>query len=137
MKKHGKSVHADIEWLHLLTAEWQLIADLSMADLVLWVRDSEGRFFALSNARPSSAPTLFYRDIADTEAPKSWQAGLEHAYTTGEAFFLPSEVFDGIKARFEVVPVRRRASSNSDEAVEVAVAFFSRHTMIDATIQPN
>ena len=29
---------AQSEWLHLLAGDWQLIADLSFADLVLWVR---------------------------------------------------------------------------------------------------
>ena len=27
---------ADVEWLQLLLADWQVIADLSFADLVLW-----------------------------------------------------------------------------------------------------
>ena len=27
----------DAEWIHLLVGDWQLIADLSFADLVLWV----------------------------------------------------------------------------------------------------
>ena len=137
MKKHGQSVHADIEWLHLLTSEWQLIADLSMADLVLWVRDASGKFFALSNARPSSAPTLFYRDIADSEAPKQWRAGLEQVFATGQPFFLASEVFDGIKSRFEVSPVRRLVSESSEQVADRVVAFISRHTKIDTTIQPN
>lgn len=137
MKKHAHSVHADIEWLHLLTSEWQLIADLSMADLVLWICDKDGRFIALSNARPSSAPTLFYRDIAGTEALGQWLGGLKHAHETGETFFSAVEVFDGIKARFEVIPVRRRVSTTDEAAVEKPVAFISRHTKIDSTIQPN
>lgn len=29
---------ADVDWLHMLIADWQLIADLSVADLLLWVR---------------------------------------------------------------------------------------------------
>ena len=137
MKKHGSNVNADIEWLHLLTSEWQLIADLAMADLVLWVRDKEGRFFALSNARPSSAPTLFYRDIAGSEVLKQWRSGLEQAFETGEAFFTPVETFDGVKARFEVVPVRRRVSSTDENAVDAPIAFISRHTKIDSTLEPN
>ena len=137
MKRHGHNVHADIEWLHLLTSEWQLIADLSMADLVLWVCDHDGRFIALSNARPSSAPTLFYRDIAGSEALKQWQGGLQHAHETGETFFSAVEVFDGIKARFEVIPVRRRVSTTDETAIDKPVAFISRHTKIDSTIQPN
>ncbi len=30
---------AEVEWLHLLVGDWQLISDLSFADLVLWIRD--------------------------------------------------------------------------------------------------
>ena len=26
----------DIDWLHALVSDWQLLADLSFADLVLW-----------------------------------------------------------------------------------------------------
>ena len=35
----------DLEWLHSLVSDWQLLADLSFADLVLWVpqRDRAGR----------------------------------------------------------------------------------------------
>ena len=28
---------ADLDWLHQLVGDWQLVADMSMADLVLWV----------------------------------------------------------------------------------------------------
>ena len=27
----------DVEWLHVLVSEWQLLSDLSFADLVLWI----------------------------------------------------------------------------------------------------
>src|SRR5215469_4531287 len=27
----------DLEWLHSLVSDWQLLADLSFADLILWV----------------------------------------------------------------------------------------------------
>ena len=33
----------DVEWLHLLVGDWQLVADLSFADLVLWVRSISDR----------------------------------------------------------------------------------------------
>ena len=32
----------DVEWLSLLLADWQIIADLSFADLVLWLPDRDG-----------------------------------------------------------------------------------------------
>jgi hypothetical protein len=54
---------ADVEWLHLLVADGQLIADLAFADIVLWLPTSEGGFIAAAHSRPSSAATLFYRDF--------------------------------------------------------------------------
>ena len=32
----------DVAWLQLLLADWQIIADLSFADLVLWLPDRQG-----------------------------------------------------------------------------------------------
>ena len=41
---------ADLEWLHALISDWQLLADLSFADLVLWAPLAEvaaaGRYLA-------------------------------------------------------------------------------------------
>ena len=38
---HSDLASADVEWLHLLVGDWQMLSDLSFADLVLWVRDRE------------------------------------------------------------------------------------------------
>ncbi|MDR2998659.1 MAG: histidine kinase N-terminal domain-containing protein, partial [Microbacterium sp.] len=54
---------ADVEWLHRLAGDGQLLADLSSADIVLWVQTSDGSFIAIAHSRPSGAATLFYRDI--------------------------------------------------------------------------
>jgi two-component sensor histidine kinase/PAS domain-containing protein len=55
---------ADLEWLHSLVSDWQLLADLSFADLVLWVRlrDDEG-WVAVSQMRPTTGPTAFQDDL--------------------------------------------------------------------------
>ena len=61
--KHGEPNKANTEWLNLLLSEWQLAADLLFADLVLWIPSKEGEFVAVGHARPSSAATVFFRDI--------------------------------------------------------------------------
>ena len=38
VRRHTTLAAADLDWLHLLVGEWQLLADLSFADLLLWVR---------------------------------------------------------------------------------------------------
>ena len=43
-RRHTALTSADIDWLHALVSDWQLLADLSFADLVLWapLQDSSG-----------------------------------------------------------------------------------------------
>ncbi len=38
--EHTGLTEADHRWLKLLVSEWQLLADLSFSDLVLWVPDT-------------------------------------------------------------------------------------------------
>lgn len=47
----------DIEWLHLLTNEWQIIADTGYCDLMLWApqTDTIEGYFSLSQPLPASA----------------------------------------------------------------------------------
>jgi two-component system, sensor histidine kinase PdtaS len=60
---------ADIEWLHALVSDWQLLADLSFADLVLWapLRDDSG-WVALAQMRPTTGPTTYLDDVVGTVA---------------------------------------------------------------------
>ncbi len=57
----------DVEWLHALVSDWQLLADLSFADLVLWapLRDGTG-WVALAQMRPTTGPTAFLDDVVGT-----------------------------------------------------------------------
>jgi len=60
---------ADVEWLHALVSDWQLLADLSFADLVLWapLRTGSG-WVALAQMRPTTGPTALYDDMVGTVA---------------------------------------------------------------------
>ncbi|ROR72032.1 sensor histidine kinase [Bogoriella caseilytica] len=53
----------DAEWLHQLAGDWQMIADLAFADLVLWLEHEDGGFVAAAHCRPSTAATVHYQDI--------------------------------------------------------------------------
>ena len=55
VQAQGRSSDADIEWLQLLVGDWQLLADLAFADIVLWVPSADGSFVAVAHARPSSS----------------------------------------------------------------------------------
>ncbi|HEX4832351.1 MAG TPA: histidine kinase N-terminal domain-containing protein, partial [Trebonia sp.] len=57
----------DLDWLHSLVSDWQLLADLSFADLILWapLRDGSG-WMALAQMRPTTGPTSFQEDVVGT-----------------------------------------------------------------------
>jgi two-component system, sensor histidine kinase PdtaS len=56
----------DLDWLHALVSDWQLIADLSFADLVLWAPLPDEGWLALAQMRPTTAPTALADDIVGT-----------------------------------------------------------------------
>ncbi len=74
VQAQGRSSEADIEWLHLLVGDWQLLADLAFADIVLWVPSADDGFVAVAHARPSSSATLFYRDFVGQSIKPEWKA---------------------------------------------------------------
>ncbi|WP_405002697.1 sensor histidine kinase [Georgenia subflava] len=53
----------DAEWLHQLVGDWQVVADLAFADLVLWLPTQDGSFVVAAHSRPSTAATVHYEDI--------------------------------------------------------------------------
>ena len=69
-RRHTALTSADIDWLHALVSDWQLLADLSFADLVLWapLQDSSG-WVVLAQMRPTTGPTTFHDDAVGSFAP--------------------------------------------------------------------
>ncbi|WP_314685995.1 histidine kinase N-terminal domain-containing protein [uncultured Bifidobacterium sp.] len=57
----------DREWLHQLVADWQVIADLSFADLLLVMRRGDGRYVVAEQCRPSTVMTLRIDDAVGEE----------------------------------------------------------------------
>ena len=71
----------DVAWLQLLMADWQIIADLSFADLVLWLPDREGRgFWAGGQMRPTTGPTALRRRRRRHLRPAGRRPLLDAAY---------------------------------------------------------
>ncbi|GAB3493947.1 sensor histidine kinase [Nocardiopsis coralliicola] len=118
---------ADLEWLHSLVSDWQLLADLSFADLVLWVRlrDTAG-WVAVSQMRPTTGPTAFLDDMVETVlSPESAAAAETAEGPEGARLRARLELLDGawaesrirregdpdwsggVPVREEAIPVRR------------------------------
>ncbi len=81
-RSHTKLDDADLEWLHSLVSDWQLLADLSFADLILWAATREGRWLAVAQLRPTTGPTSFQDDVVGTFASAEDQRLLD--VTSGE-----------------------------------------------------
>ena len=69
----------DREWLHHLVADWQVIADLSFADLLLIMQDGEGRYVVAEQCRPSTVMTLRADDVVGTVMPGQMTGELDAA----------------------------------------------------------
>ena len=57
----------DMGWLQRLVADWQMVADLSFADLVLWLPDREGGYRTGAQMRPTTGPTAYVDDVVGDE----------------------------------------------------------------------
>lgn len=139
VEAQGIGTPEDIEWLHMLIGDWQLIADLAFADIVLWAPTTEGSFVAVSHARPSSSPTLFYRDFVGKPIKAEWKAQVSEAYETAQLIESSSPAwFEETPTRVRAVPVIRRVKSGSnDEAPTQPIAVISLHTNLSDNRTPS
>lgn len=138
IKKRSHASASDIDWISLLISEWQLIADLTYADLVLWFPDTNGQMFAVGHARPSGSGTIFYRDISGEPLRKEWQQLVTKAFETGEiAEHSNPDNYEGAPSRFSAIPVRRRKSPNQEAVLPDPIAVITRHTNLSETQSPN
>jgi two-component system, sensor histidine kinase PdtaS len=89
-----------VDHLHAVVGEWQLLADLSFADYLMWVRPDDGALVCVAQCRPTTAPTVLQTDAVGTvvaadrlplvaeafaasaagTAPRESNAGQEHAW---------------------------------------------------------
>ena len=135
--KHGVSNKASTEWLSLLQSEWQLVADLLFADLVLWIPAKQGGFIAAGHARPSSAATMFFRDINGEPIRKEWLEQASQAFETGKIVNLKTpDTANGLPARLSAIPVRKFDQATAAAAAE-PIAVITRHTNLSDTRTPN
>lgn len=109
VRAHTDLSDDDVAWLHLLVADWQIIADLSFADLVLWLPDREGKgFWAGAQMRPTTGPTAYVDDVVGTFIPVGRRPMLDAAYAQGRLVREGDpEWRDDVPVRVETIPVRR------------------------------
>jgi two-component sensor histidine kinase/PAS domain-containing protein len=55
-----------VDHMHAVVGEWQLLADLSFADYLMWVRRDDGVLVCVAQVRPNTAPTVLLADAVGT-----------------------------------------------------------------------
>ena len=108
-RSHGVLGPDDVDWLHRLVADWQLLADLSFADLVLWLPDVDGLgFWAGAQMRPTTGTTAYVDDLVGGFVPHGRRTLLDEAYTTARICREGDpEWRDDVPVRVETIPVSR------------------------------
>jgi two-component sensor histidine kinase len=107
LAEHGV-VGADADHLHRLVADWQLLADLSFADLTLFVPSRVDRYVAVAQMRPTTGPTAYQDDVVGmtttaTARPQLAVAVLERRICReGDPVWLAA-----VPVREEAIPVVR------------------------------
>ncbi|HLT11415.1 MAG TPA: histidine kinase N-terminal domain-containing protein [Micromonosporaceae bacterium] len=130
----------EVEHLHRLAGDWQLLADLSFADLLLWVAVDPARrpvdpdrptFVCVAQVRPTTAPTAYQDDHVGRSVSGPEYAHLAIAHAQGRIWREGDPVWYGdTPARHEAIPVRLR------DGVEV-IAVVGRDTNLAAARTPS
>ena len=97
-----------VAWLQRLVADWQIVADLSFADLVLWLPDRGGAgYWAGAQMRPTTGPTAYVDDVVGSYLPLGKRLLLDSALRDGRvAREGDPEWRDEVPVRVEAIPVR-------------------------------
>jgi two-component sensor histidine kinase/PAS domain-containing protein len=124
---------ADLDWLHLLVGDWQLLADLSFADLVLWVPlkdgEADGGYVAVAQMRPNTGPTCYTHDLVGSTLRRGERPMLDLAIDSGKIRREGDpEWREDVPVRVEAIPVQRDGR---------VIAVISRNTNLLAARTPS
>jgi len=106
-RSHTSRTAAEVAWLHRLVSDWQLLADLSFADLVLWLPDADGLgYWAGAQMRPTTGTTAYVDDLIGGFVPHGRRPLIDQAFTSGRICREGDpEWRDDVPVRVETIPV--------------------------------
>ena len=106
---HTSLVPDEEAWLHHVTDEWDLLADLSFSDLILWVpADDDNVFWAAAQIRPTTGPTALEEDVVGEEIVYDPEHLVTEAYLSREICATSGNKLQaGIPVDVHAVPVLR------------------------------
>jgi two-component system, sensor histidine kinase PdtaS len=72
-----------VDHLHAVVGEWQLLADLSFADYLMWVRRDDDALVCVAQCRPNTAATVLLRDAVGTITDAARMPPVAAAFDSG------------------------------------------------------
>ncbi|WP_313407993.1 sensor histidine kinase [Aeromicrobium sp.] len=103
---------SQVDRLQALITDWQIVADLSFSDLVLWVDDAESKgMWAAAQIRPTTGPTTLHEDVVGTFVPRDVTQVSDQAQPDGARITQAAVPVMWAGRRLGVV-VRRRPESD-------------------------
>ncbi|WP_370331951.1 sensor histidine kinase [Mycolicibacterium hippocampi] len=97
-----------VDHLHAVVGEWQLLADLSFADYLMWVQRDDGQVVCVAQVRPNTAPTVLLADAVGTLAESEDMPIVAAAFQSGAIGRATVEGRNGSPGlNVEAVPVRQ------------------------------
>ena len=125
----GSASPSQVDHARRLVADWQLLADLSFADLTLWVPLQNGAWWCVAQVRPLTAPTSQPDDLIGTELTGAAADPLARAHAEERPITDGDPDWSGrFPRRREVIPVRHDG---------VVVAVLAKDTNLAATRSPS
>ena len=112
ISENSKLSDSEIEHLAELVVEWRLLADLSFADLVLWLpirKDQKSwpeGYVAIAQIRPTTAATVFSNDLIGSTIAWGVRPRIDQALSDGEILRdAEPELIGEIMIKEETIPV--------------------------------
>jgi two-component sensor histidine kinase len=103
-----------VDHLHAVVGEWQLLADLSFADYLMWVRRDDGALVCVAQIRPNTALTVLFSDAVGTIMPAADMPVVAAAFESGHIGRGSDAAQDNSsgdsRLKVEAVPVRYRGN---------------------------
>lgn len=125
----------EIHKLRELVADWQLLSDLSFADLILWVplRKDDASwptgYIAVAHIRPTTAATVFANDVIGDEIGWGERFYIDQALSHSEIVRdTEPQLLGDVMVKEETIPVTMG---------EKVIAVISRHRNADLMRQPS
>ena len=88
LAEHTELPGSAVDHLHALVGEWQLLADLSFGDLLMWVPRDDGNLICVAQCRPNTASTMLIADAVGTVVAEEGLLGAVPVRCCGEVVAL-------------------------------------------------